>query len=241
MEDWKQAISLAKFELRYSKRALIILGFMLIAYTFFIINSAPIYVETGFVLFDLFFLMIIGIGAMWAKPKKFQMNKMGNDSWRKSYFVMLHQLPIRKEILIKNLFVIYYAYAVPFHTLFLVSIYAFSQTMQTVLTFPEYAAFSIIWISFGIYWGVMYPLADLGEVNHSSNFKVTLDIILFLVTVGGGVILLQLYTGYGVVYWSMMVAKEWPLLSSILSIIAAYLGTMLALRQANKKIMKIDY
>jgi len=241
LDSWKQAITLAKFELRHSKKALITLCLFLIPYTFFIIYSAPIYVETGYFLFDLFFLMIIGIAAMWAKPKEFQLNKMGNDSWGKSYFVMLHQLPIRKEILIKNLFVIYYAYAVPFHALFLVSIYIFSETMRTALTFPEYAAFSVIWMSFGIYWGAMYPLADLGEVIKSSNFKTSLHIILFLVMVVGGVVLLQLFTDYGVVYWSMVVAKKWPFLSSILSIIAAYVGTILALRQANKNIKRIDY
>ena len=57
----------------------------------------------------------------------------------------------------------------------------------------------------------------------------------------GVFILLQKYTGQGVVYWSMMSAKKWPIISSIISIIAAYLGTTLALRQANKKIKEIDY
>ena len=241
MEDWKQAITLAKFELRHSKKALITLGLMLIFYSFFIINSISTYLEKGFILFELFFLITFGVAAMWAKPKEFQPDKVENNSFRKSYFVMLYQLPIRKEILIKNLFVIYYAYTIPFHALFLTAVYAFSETMQSFLTFPEYIAFSIIWVSFGIYWGVMYPLSDLGEVTKSSTLKMWVYIVLVVALAVGLFILLQEFTGQGVVYWSMIIAKKWPLLSSILSIIAAYLGTTLALRQANKKIKEIDY
>ena len=241
MEDWKQAIKLAKFELRHSKKALITLGLLLIIFSFSIINSMSTYLEKGFVLFDVFFLIIIGVAAMWAKPKEFQLEKMANNSFQKSYFVMLYQLPIRKEILIKNLFVIYYAYTIPFHALFLTAMYAFSETMQSFLTLPEYIAFSIIWMSFGIYWGVMYPLTDLGEVTKSSTLKMWVYTVLVVALAVGLFILLQEFTGQGVVYWSMIIAKKWPLLSSILSIIAAYLGTTLALRQANKKIKEIDY
>lgn len=199
------------------------------------------YLEKGFILFDLFFLLTVGITAMWTKPKEFQPERVKDNSYKKSYFVMLYQLPIRKEILIKNLFVIYYAYTIPFHALFLASIYAFSETMQSFMTLPEYIAFSIIWMSFGIYWGVMYPLTDLGEVTKSSTLKMWVYIVLVVALAVGLYILLQEFTGQGVVYWSMIIAKKWPLLSSVLSIIAAYFGTTLALRQANKRIMEIDY
>ncbi len=214
---------------------------MLIVYSFFIIESTSAYLENWFMLFDLLFLITIGVAAMWAKPKTFRLEKSDDNSFKKSYFVMLYQLPIRKEVLIKNLFVIYFVYSIPFHALFLISIYAFSGTMQSFMTLPEYIAFFIIWMSFGIYWGVMYPIADLGEVTKSSTFKLWLYIALFLAFVVGVFLLFNQYTGQGIVYWTMVVAKKWPLLSSILSIIAAYLGTTLALRRATKKIKQIDY
>ncbi|MBE1554245.1 hypothetical protein [Sporosarcina limicola] len=241
MGNWKQALSLAKFELRNSKKALVLLGFLLITYVFFIVYSVPIYFKTGFVLFDLFFLMITGMAAMWAKPKGFQMKKVENNLTVTPYFVMLHQLPIPKEILIKNRFIIYYAYAVPLHTLFLALIYVFSETMRAELTFPQYIAFSLIWISFGIYWGTIYPVTELGEVSGSSNLKAYLYLILYLVIISVGITLLQVYTGSGIIYWSMNIAKKWPLLSSILSVAAAGLSTILWLRAANKKIKRIDY
>lgn len=239
LEDWKQAAALAKFELRNSKRALITLVVMLITYAFLMIYSAPMLVET--IIYDLFFLIFIGMAASWAKPKDFQINKMWNGLWGTPYFSLLHQLPIRKEILIKNRFVIYYAYSIPFHALFLISIYAFSSSIRTILTFPEYTAFTIIWLSFGIYWGTVFPLSDLGEIRETSTFKISLYIILYFGLIIGGVFTVELFTGYGVVYSSMMLAKKWPLLSSLLSIILAFVCTVIALRQANKKIMKIDY
>ena len=239
MEDWKRAITLAKFELRNSKRALIPLGSMLITFGFLMIYAAPQLVESNF--YDLFFLIFIGAAASWAKPKEFQIDKMRNSSWGMPYFVMLHQLPIRKEILIKNRFVIYYVYSIPAHMLFLFSMYAFSEEIRTILTFPEYAAFMIIWLSFGVYWGALFPLTDVGEVTKMSPFKIWLYTLLVMAIILGGVSLLKFYTGYGVVYSSMMLAKKWPILSSALSTIVAIVCTKLALRQANKSIMKIDY
>lgn len=239
MEDWKQAAALAKFELRNSKRAVIPLGAMLIVYAFLMIYTAPQLVETIF--YDLFFLIFIGMAASWAKPKEFQLNKMRNGSWGMPYFLMLHQLPIRNEILIKNRYVVYYIYSIPVHTLFLFSMYVFSEEIRTILTFPEYAAFTIIWLSFSIYWGALFPLADVGEVAKTSTVKMWIYTVLFLVIGVGAVVLLQQFTGYGVVYSSMMLAKKWPLLSSVLSIAAAVVCTKLALRQANKKMLKIDY
>ncbi len=241
MESWKQALSLAKFELRNSKKALITLSLFLIIYLFFIVYSAPVYLETGFVLFDVFFLLITGILVMWAKPKDFQLQSAGNPSVVNAYFVMLHQLPIPREILIKNRFVIYFVYAVPFHTLFLTLIYVFSEPMRAELTFPQYVAFSLIWISFGIYWGVVYPISDIGETSKTSMFKASMYLILLMAVVAGGMTVLQVYTGYGIIQWSMIIAGKWPLLSSILSIIAAYIGTILGLRYANKNIKRIDY
>lgn len=239
MEDWKQAIMLAKFELMNSKRALISLGTMLITFSFLMIYAAPQLVESSF--YDLFFLLFIGAAASWAKPKEFQIDKMRDGSWGVSYFVMLHQLPIRKAILIKNRFVIYYVYSIPAHMLFLFSMYVFSEEIRTILTFSEYAAFTIIWLSFAVYWGALFPLTEVGEVTKMSPFKMWLYTWLVIAIIIGGVALLKFYTGYGVVYSSMMLAKKWPLLSSVLSIAAAVVCTKLALRQANKKIMKIDY
>ncbi len=87
----------------------------------------------------------------------------------------------------------------------------------------------------------MYPLTDLGEVTKSSTLKMWFYTVLVLALAVGLFVLLQQFTGQGVVHWSMVIAKKWPLLSSIVSIIAAYVGTTLALRQANKKIKEIDY
>lgn len=239
MEDWKQAAALAKFELRHSKKAVIPLGFMLIVYAFLMVYAAPQLVETIF--YDLFFLIFIGIAALWARPKEFQWNQMRDGSWGTPYFVMLHQLPIRNEILIKNRFVIYYIYSIPAHFLFLFSMYAFSSEIRAILTFPEFVAFSVIWLSFGIYYGVQYPVTDILQVAKSSTVKMWILTVLFLASCVGGVILLQQLTGYGIVYNSMMLAKKWPLYSSVISILAAIICTKLALRQANQKIMKTDY
>ena len=127
------------------RKHLLTLSLFLIIYVSFIVFSADTYLETGFVLFDVFFLLITGIAATWAKPKEFQLQKMKGISTVNPYFVMLNQLPIPKEILIKNRFVIYYAYAVPFHTLFLIlNLRIFGNDASGVDSFPIYCFFAYL-------------------------------------------------------------------------------------------------
>lgn len=239
LKDWKQAADLAKFELSYSKRALIPLGGMLITFSFLMIYAAPQLVESSF--YDLFFLIFIGMAGSWAKPKEFQFNKLKDGSWGTPYFLMLQQLPIRKEVLIKNRFVIYFVYSIPSNLLFLVSIYAFSAEIRSILTFSEYTVFTIIWLSFTVYWGTQFPLADVGELSNIHPVKVWFYTVAFLVMSVGTIVLIQLFTGYGVVYNTMLLAKKWPILTSLLSIAFAIVCTKWALRRAYQKMMKIDY
>ena len=210
-------------------------------YVFVIVSTAPDYFESGAVLFDPFFLIATGLAAIWSKPKDFQIQKTGNHVSVNPYFVLLHQLPIPKEVLIKNRFAIYYIYSVPSNMLFLTLIYVFSGTIQSMMTLPQYAAFSIIWISFGIYWGSIYAVSDIGEATRTSKVKSYVYLIIILALIVIGMILLHTYTGHGIVYWSMIIAKKWPLLSSVLSVTTAFISTIFWLRHANKTIEKVDY
>ncbi|MCZ2258089.1 hypothetical protein [Sporosarcina sp. G11-34] len=241
MKNWKQAFLLAKFELRHSKFALLTLGILLILYVYFIADSASAYLGEGYVLFDPFFLIVIGLTPVWVRPKDFQLQKIANGLQVNPYFVTLHQLPIPKEVLIKNRLAIYYMYSVPFNTLFFTLIYVFSDAIQSMLTLPQYAAFSFIWISFGIYWGSVYAVTDVGEATKKSTFKSYVYMFLFLVPIVVGMVILHKYSGHGVIYWSMILAKQWPLLASILSVIATYISTIYWIRYAHKIMKRIDY
>ena len=52
-----------------------------------------------------------------------------------------------------------------------------------MVTLPQYAAFSLIWISFGIYWGSIYAVTDVGEATRKSKFKSYVYLIFFFVPI----------------------------------------------------------
>lgn len=241
MKNWKEAFLLAKFELRHSKFALYSLGTLLILYVYFIADSASAYLEEGHMLFDPFFLIVIGLTPVWVRSKDFQLQKAANGLQLNPYFVTLHQLPIPKEVLIKNRLTIYYMYSVPFNILFFTLIYLFSDAIQAMLTVPQYVAFSLIWLSFSIYWGSIFAVSDVGEATKTSTFKSYVYVVLVLVSLVIGMVILHKFSGHGFIYWSMILAKQWPLLASILSVIAAYISTIYWIRYAKKIMKKIDY
>lgn len=241
MRNWKQAFSLAKFELRNSKLAFLALVILLVPYVFVIVDSASAYFEEGFVLFDPIFLIVIGLTAVWVKPKDFQLQKAPGSLQVNHYFVSLHQLPIPKEILIKNRLVIYYMYSIPFNILFLILVYVFSDTLQVMLTVPQYAVFSLIWLSFGIYWGSIFAVTDVGEATKTSIVKSYVYMVFIFGSLVIGLVILQKLSGHGIVYWSMILAKQWPLFASVFSVILAYLSTIYWIRYAKKIMKKIDY
>lgn len=239
MKEWKQAAALAKLELKYSKKAVLSLSAILIVYGFLLIYASPQLVET--VAYDVLFLIFLGFAAGWGRTKEFNVSKMRDGSYGSPYFLFLHQLPIRNDILIKNRFMIYYIFSIPVHVLFFISLYLFSGEIRSILTFPEYVAFAVIWLAIGICNGTSFPIVDIGEVKKMSVVKRSLYGIIMIGVVGVGLVLLQKYTGYGIVYGSMIIAGKWPLIAGTLSVVTAIICINLALRHANKNIMKIDY
>jgi hypothetical protein len=238
MQNWKQALWLAKFELKVSivNILLSLLFFLFIGWSLSSLYSD--YLDKGFVLIDLLFLIMFTLGSVWTKPKNLQAQRMNDDLLAQPTFMMQHQLAIPKDILIKSRFIIYTVYSFPSQILLLLVSYMSAPDLREAMTPGQFIAFSVIWLSFGIYMGNM-AAADAGTraTRMKSVFYVialTAGMILFLTA-------FNLFSNYGMVHWTIIFAQKWPFISAAISVVLAVLGFKYAQQHMNKLINKLDY
>lgn len=241
MQDWKQGFGLAKFELRESKGSLILsLLFFLLMFSSFR-SSLPSYIENGFVGYDFFFILIFSVATFWAKPKAFQSNKINSELQASPILVMQSQLPIKREVLVKSRFIIHFFYSFPYQALLLILLYTFTPGLSELLSLGSYIAFSIIWLSFGIYTGYVFPMSEAGDKTATTTGAMIAYLIVFLMIMFFVLIYVHFLFGNGIVYWSIVFAQKWPLLSSAISILLAFLGFKHWQHYMKKATEKLDY
>lgn len=239
MDNWKQAFWLAKFELRKSLMGLWSFLIMLMAFSLLFVTMMPSYLEKGFVGMDLFFLIAFGISAVWVKPKEFQYQKIDENMWGSPLFMTLSQLPIKKEVLVRSRFLIYFIYAIPFQILLLSLLYIFSAEVRGVMSIPSYIAFSSIWLAYGLCSGGAFPAVDAGDRITLSKSIVQSIILLFVTMVA--LTTFHLVYGNGIIYWTMMLADRWTILSLLISAFVIVAGLRYWKSYTYKKMNQIDY
>lgn len=188
---------------------------------------------------DVTFIILFLFFPSWMKPKEIQMQKISGDLWASPTFIMLNQLPISKDILVKSRVLAYSLYALPFFILQLLSLYIFGGGFIETMTTTEYIAFSIIWISFIAYAALTGPVSDIGERIKNSILPVYV-VLLF----GGALAFFGLFyhiTNHGLVLLTVQLAQNWPLLSSVISLLLAFLGLRYWIGYMKRKMEKLDY
>lgn len=238
METWKQAFSLAMFEVKASRKNFVTLLFFLAVFGFAFTGVFSEVGEKLFFFYDLLFLMFFSIAPTWIKAKEFQYQKLGDERWGTPYFNFLHQLAIPNHVLIRSRFVNYLIISIPLHLAVFMIMFFFTNS-NDMLPIGNFIAFSLIWFCFGIYGGLLYPASDTGDVI--SNLKLTIYFIIIVVGFIGSLLLTFLLTGRGIVQWTVVAATHWPLLSSVISIFLAIVGLNVWLSYAAKNMKKIDY
>ncbi len=239
MKRWQQAFWLSKFELLHSKKSIFTLLFLLVPYSFFLTVSIPSYLEEHFMLYDIFFLLIFGVAAIWAKPKEYQYQKIADDMWAQPFTVFLNQLPIPREIVVRSRFLIYFIYSLPFHLAVLVIMYSFGPELRQTLPPLEFIAFSLIWLSFGICYGSVYPASDSGD--KVTNVKMAFYAFVLLGSFTLLLFAVPYLSSHGLVGLTIMVASKWPIISSVISIIAAGVSVTFWMKYMKNHMNKLDY
>lgn len=243
MADWQEALWLSKREISVSGWGVIVSFLFSAAFTFLLITGIHSYLDNGFVGLDFLFIIIFTIGPFWARPKPFQIQRSGNSFYSSPLVTTMLQLPIKRIIIIKSRIITCFIYAIPGQLFMLVCLYTFSSTMQQTIPFLSYCIFAFIWFCFSIYAGMIFITSEVGEraifpneaINIVISMIVSFGIIILLLT------LLHLLLGNGVIYGTLYIAKNWPIASTTLSIIAAIFGLKYGLKTMEKRIRELDY
>ncbi|KOP79590.1 hypothetical protein ACFFHH_02240 [Cytobacillus solani] len=240
MSEWKQARWLAMFEVKASLKGIITLIALSFGLAIFFTEVFSITImEDVPIVFDVFFLFTFWVLAASFRPKEHQLKRMGGDIWVSPYFIMLNQLPVKKNVLVLSRFISYFTISIPFHILVLILIYTLSSEYRAYMPVGSYLVFSIIWLSFGVLCGSMFPASDVGEKIS------TLKAIVYSVLFYGGILAVLIVIYYvfnkGIVEMTMYAAKEWPLPSILISILLAAIGLLYYKGYVYKRIDKVDY
>mgnify|MGYP001770233515 CR=1 FL=1 len=241
MTIWKEALWLAKFELKKIKLGFAITALLAVFFSMFFCTVIPenLIRNRSTVMLDMIFLIVFGIGTTWLKPKDFNHQKVNRDFWVPPFIITLRQLPIKLEAFIKSRFIIFFTFAIPYYILISILTYCLSPELRETLDVGTYAAFMIIWISIGIHIGASFPASDVGVRMSTTAMVIYLFVLLFgLIAI---LTLFNLFYGNGFVSWTMSMAKKQPILSSIAAILFAYVGLFYSQKYMSRRIKKTDY
>ncbi|MEF7564917.1 hypothetical protein V4V35_18085 [Bacillus infantis] len=237
MNEWKEAMWLVKFELGKSARGFIqlilntvlFLGVTVLAFSLGIGKTAIV---------DFMFMILFGFSGAWSRTKDFQSQKVQRDVWASPYFMTLSQLPIRKGILVKSRFLTYFMTVIPAQLIFMILLYSFSPSLNHELGIGGFAAFTLMWLAFSIFFGLSFPAMEAGDMINRTRM-----VIYSIMLYGGGIAAVILFNTYssGLVGWTIMAAGKWPIFTSLLAIAAAAACTLFYKKYMLKKMSTIDY
>ncbi|KAB2330575.1 hypothetical protein [Bacillus mesophilum] len=238
MAEIKQAWWLAKFEVKeIAKRLWLILPFALVFGFFF---TVAIEEEISF-LYDIFFIICFWCMTYWMRPKEIQFQKVDEGVYASPYFLMLNQLAVKREALIVSRFLIYFIFAIPFNIIVLTIMLVFSDFYRTELQGVSSAAFFVIWLSFGIIGGALFPASDVGDTTTKNKWFYAIYTILFFGILLGAILGVHFWAGKGVVLLSIEAAQKWPAIAIISSVILSVISIVYGKKYAEKQIRRMNY
>lgn len=239
MNEWKQAYRLASFELKASMKNLLLIMVFYIAMSLIVMLSFDIYLQGEFRYFDLLFLLIFFLFPAWMKNKEFQMQKLSGDLWTVPSMVMLQQLPISKEVIVKSRFIIHAVCSFPLQLVLLIAMPIMSEEFRNYMTPVTYIVFVLIWLSLAIAVGFIMAASEAG-----GNFKTKAIVMSFIYMLAGAAVfffLIVIVAEDGFIRLTMQLAAGWPFLSGAMAIVLGIAGWKYWQADMKRMMKKTDY
>lgn len=201
-----------------------------------IISSLHTYFNNGSFIFDLFFIGVFsGLASQWVKWDSSQRHEAP------SRFILFLQLPFKHSTIIKSWLVTHFLNTLPFLSLLLISLYAFSTDLNTMMPPFTYVCFSIILLSFSVITmeGIPTNRTKIGKNNISTNRVVILitSFVLFLSVF----IFITFYSKYGLIHWLIIIVQKSPSLLAIISIVFATSVLWYRYKNMQQQIIEKDF
>ncbi|MDE4084593.1 hypothetical protein PO902_05965 [Planococcus maritimus] len=239
MNDWNQAYRLAAFEIKASLRNLLLILAFYIAMSLIFMMSFDVYLEGDFKGFDIMFLLVFFMFPAWMKGKEFQMQKMDGNLWSSPPIIMLQQLPISRNTIVKSRFLIHAFCSFPFQLILLIAMPLMSDNFREAMTPVSYAVFVLMWLAISIAVGFMMAASEAG-----GNFKMKEMVLSFVYIVIAAAAIYWLFpmlSGGGFIEWTMAIAVDWPLLTGVAAVLLMIAGWKYWQVDMRKTMKKTDY
>lgn len=246
MKEWKLAVSLAKFELLASPIHILVLCLLspiLTIFVTFLVLGPQLndYLLNNYVGYDLLFLLIFLMTPAWLRPRTFLIQSINNSSdlWAAPTLVLQLQWPISIKALIKSRLIIYFFLSFPVQCILLLSLYVATPQLKMLISPGHYIIFCIIWLAIGIYLGYVMPASDVGDRINTKSVTIA-----FILLFGGVIAVLtffHLVIGYGFIHSTILLAKSYPVLSIVGSLILLIIGLLYWQSYMKRQIHKLDY
>jgi|SRR5690625_2579206 len=236
MDDFKQALSLVKFEFKQSIVHFLFFILLLFGTQVIMQSIIPDYLENSSMGLDFLFLIAFTVLSQMTKPSSFQMQDRGNGLWASPFIVNLNHLPIKQETIVTYRFTVYFILHGLFTCILLWELYpAFSEH----LTISTYIVFAIIWFCFGLYVGPINLIFEPG----TNLFILIISFVFIILPIIFFLDLFVFYVWYkdGLVNWTIKIASSHPIISTSLSLLLAVVGWKFWKKKMLQRMQKIDY
>lgn len=238
MNEWKQAYRLASFEIKASLRSLLLLLVFYIAASMIFMQSFDVYLNGEFQFFDLLFMLIFFMFPAWMKNKEFQMQKLDGDLWTSPSIVMLQQLPVTQNVIVKSRFIIHAICSFPLQLVLIISMPLLSENFREMMTPLAYVSFVLIWFALSIAVGFIMAASEAG--GNFNTKALVMSFVYFFLGIGA-IFVLLLLSNEGFVYWTIVAAAEWTVISGLIAIILIVAGWKYWQMDMKKAMKKTDY
>ncbi|MFD2045302.1 hypothetical protein ACFSTA_16580 [Ornithinibacillus salinisoli] len=239
LHNWKQAYSLAKFELKAFERISIIsILIYLLVMQFVVVKLLEWHLDSSQVRSEAIFLLIFLAAITFLKPKELQSQPINSNIMASPVLIMQKQLPINEDTMIKSRFIIHFLYTVPFQILILIGLY-FLSSLHELLHVGSFIAFIIFWLSLGVLFGNVLIKVEIRR-KYSYIRDLLRGIILYFIATTA-IIFIRNEFNYGLIDGSIYLTQRWPWLTTLVSVIIAFLCFNLWIRNMKKSLEKTDY
>lgn len=236
MDNWKHAVYLAWFEIRYSFVQLLFSLPLIMMFSLFISLSTDLFEQSNAIFVDLLLIWLSFVPFL-IRPESTKIQKINGKLLASPVILMNLTVPVPKDILIKSRIVISLIHSLTISIPFLFIIYLFSPSAKGLLSFGLYSVFMIVWVAFQVI--IVPPTADIGQ--RTSFVTSTFILIAFLVLLIGFLYFLHFYLGIGIVHGSIKLIQDWPILTAITAILLIVLNVNKNQFYMKKQLKKIDY
>lgn len=235
MNNRSNIIWLVKFELRHSVYHLLLLIPLVFIFLFVIHSLVPAYLEVATMGLDFFLFFTVLTMSQITRPKDFQIQKINGKYYAAPFLILLNQLSIPRNVIVKYRFLSYVIIYTIFFILLFLGLY---PAFNNELTIPSYFVFTIIWYCIGIYLGCATPRYEAIS-NMGRNIviaHVSAPFVFF-----GYIFLFYKWFNLGLIGWTIYIASEYKIISVFISLLFTWIGWIYWQKRMKQKMSQADY